>query len=310
MTTDGRSASADVTVVELGPRDGLQNEAAHLSVEARVAFVRALAAAGLTRIEAGAFVHPQRVPQMAGSDQVCAAVLADADIAARGVRMSALVPNVKGLERAMAAGVREVAVFPAASETFSRRNLNQSVDEAMRAAADVCAAATGQGIRVRGYVSTAFGCPYEGDVPRDRVLGLAQALLAHGVFEVAISDTIGVAHPAQVRAMVQACRAVVPLSSIALHFHDTRGTALANVLAALDLGVSTFDACAGGLGGCPFAPGATGNLPTEDLLYMLQGLGLARGVDLAGVVRASASIEGALGHPLPSRYYRAARARG
>lgn len=299
----------NVTVVELGPRDGLQNEPANVSVETRIAFVRALATAGLSRIEAGAFVHPNRVPQMAGSDDVCRALTSDDSLAARGVRLSALVPNRKGLERAIAAGVREVAVFPAASETFSQRNLNQSIDEALRNAGDVCAAAQASGIRVRGYVSTAFGCPYEGDVPVARVIQVCEALLGHGVFEIAVSDTIGVAHPGQVRAVVRELQSSIPVDRIALHFHDTRGTALANVLAALDLGIATFDACAGGLGGCPFAPGALGNLATEDLLYMLQGLGLARAIDLSAVVSASAGIEAAVGHALPSRYYRAARAR-
>ena len=299
----------NVTVVELGPRDGLQNEPTPVSVADRLAFVRALGRAGLTRIEAGAFVHPIRVPQMASSDEVCAALVADPDLAARHVRFSALVPNLRGLERAIATGLREVAVFPAASETFSHRNLNQSVDEALASARAVCVSAQGAGVRVRGYVSTAFGCPYEGHVPVAAVLRVCEALLAMGVFEIAVSDTIGVAHPGQVRALIRELRAAVPATVVALHFHDTRGTALANVLAALDAGIATFDACAGGLGGCPFAPGATGNLATEDLLYMLHGLGLAREIDLEAVVAASARIEPAIGHPLPSRYYRTSQVR-
>jgi len=302
-------ARNEVTVVELGPRDGLQNESVLLSVEARVAFVDALAKAGLQRIEAGAFVHPSRMPQMAGSDEVCAGVRRLDSVTSRHVRISALVPNVKGLDRAAAAGIREVAVFPAASETFSQRNLNQSIEEALQHAAAVCAVAASLGIAVRGYISTAFGCPYEGTVTPAAVIRVAERLLRAGVFEVAISDTIGVAHPGQVRALLRDLRGVVPLAKTALHFHDTRGTALANVLAALDRHVRVFDSSAGGLGGCPFAPGATGNLATEDLLYMLHGLGLARDVDLDAVVAASAAIEPALGHGLPSRYYRAARAR-
>lgn len=296
-----------VTVVELGPRDGLQNEPALVPSATRIAFVRALAEAGLTRIEAGAFVHPTRVPQMASSDDVCRTLSADATLAARGVRLCALVPNRTGLDRALAAGLREVAVFPAASETFSQRNLNLSVGQALEVAGEVCAAARADGIGVRGYVSTAFGCPYEGAVPVSQVIRVCEALLTHGVFELAISDTIGIAHPGQVRALLSQLGSSIPLDRVALHFHDTRGTALANVLAALDLGVATFDACAGGLGGCPFAPGALGNLATEDLLYMLHGLGLARDIDVSAVVAASASIEVAVGHPLPSRYYRAAR---
>jgi hydroxymethylglutaryl-CoA lyase len=297
-----------IALVELGPRDGLQNEPISVTVNDRLAFVRALAAAGLRRIEAGAFVHPERVPQMASSDEVCAALVNDTALTQRGVTISALVPNLRGLERAVAAGVREVAVFPAASETFSRRNLNQSVDEALKAAGDVCAAALAAGMRVRGYVSTAFGCPYEGTVPVARVIRVAEALLAHGVFEVAISDTIGVAHPGQVRALLREMRAAIPPERTALHFHDTRGMGLANVLAALDQHITTFDACAGGLGGCPFAPGALGNVATEDLVYMLHGLGLARDIDLDALVAASAIVEPAVGHALPSRYFRAARA--
>ena len=298
---------SEVTVVELGPRDGLQNEPITLPLDQRLAFVHGLADAGLRRIEAGAFVHPTRVPQMAGSDDLCRQLMADHGRTAR-VRIAALVPNLKGLERARAAGMREIAVFPAASETFSQRNLNQSVDEALESARDVCAEARANGMQVRGYVSTAFGCPYEGDVPIAAVVRVAEALLRAGVFEVALSDTIGVAHPGQVRAFLEATRYVLPPHLVALHFHDTRGTALANVLAALDRGLTVFDACAGGLGGCPFAPGATGNLATEDLVYMLQGLGLAREIDLAAVVRASAALEPSLGHPVASRYARAARA--
>ncbi len=302
------AAPRDVTVVEVGPRDGLQNEPTPLAVDARIAFVRALAAAGMARIEAGAFVQPTRVPQMAGSDEVCRALTNDAELAAAGVRLSALVPNLQGLARAEASGLREVAVFAAASESFSQRNLNQPIDGALHTFAEVCAAARERGLVVRGYVSTAFGCPYEGAVPVTAVQRVAEALLGMGVYEVAVSDTIGIAHPGQVRSMMRRLLAAIPAPQLALHFHDTRGTALANVLAALDLGITTFDASAGGLGGCPFAPGATGNLATEDLLYMLQGLGLARAIDLGAVVSASASMEARLGRSLPSRYYRAARA--
>lgn len=299
---------SEVTVVELGPRDGLQNESVTLTAAQRVDLVRALASTGLRRIEAGAFVHPTRVPQMAGSDDVCRLSVRDDVVRSRGVQLSALVPNLKGLERARAAGLDHVAVFPAASETFSRRNLNQSIDEALRNAAEVCVEARRHGIGVRGYVSTAFGCPYEGEVPLAAVMRVAESLLAAGVEEVALSDTIGVAHPGQVRALLDVARRGLPLPTIALHFHDTRGTALANVLAALDRGVTTFDACVGGLGGCPFAPGATGNLATEDLLYLLQGLGLAREIHLAGLVTVSTELESALGHPMASRYVQAARA--
>ena len=228
---------------------------------------------------------------------------------AAGTRYAALVPNLTGLERAHASGVREIGIFAAASETFSRKNINQPIDASLEIYRAVCARAAELRIRVRGYVSTAFGCPFEGEVPVSRVAEVAAALIAMGAFEVAISDTIGIAHPGQVPRVIGAVAERIPMDAIALHFHDTRGTALANVLTALNLGVATFDASAGGLGGCPYAPGATGNLATEDLIYMLDGLGIETGVDLQALVDASAFIEPRVGHPLPSRYYRAARSR-
>jgi hydroxymethylglutaryl-CoA lyase len=289
-----------VTIVEVGPRDGLQNEAALVSAADKIAFVDRLSAAGLAAIEAGAFVSPKWVPQMADTEAVFAG------IARRpGVRYSALVPNLAGLDRARAAGVDDIAVFAAASETFSRRNINQSIDESLAVYQEVCARAHDLGMRVRGYVSTAFGCPFEGNIAPARVAGVAAALEAMGVTEIAISDTIGIAHPGQVPVVLDAVVRRVPLERIALHFHDTRGMAAANTLAALDLGVATFDASAGGLGGCPYAPGATGNVATEDLIYMLHGLGIETGVDLDAVVDASRYMESRVGHPLPSRYYRA-----
>ncbi|HSC27892.1 MAG TPA: hydroxymethylglutaryl-CoA lyase, partial [Vicinamibacterales bacterium] len=223
------------------------------------------------------------------------------------VRYAALVPNLAGLARAQAAGVTEIAVFAAASETFSRRNINQSIEDSLETYRGVCGRAAELGMRVRGYLSTAFGCPFEGTVAPARVADVAAALFAMGVFEVAVSDTIGIAHPGQVPGVVTAVADRVPIDRIALHFHDTRGTALANVLVGLELGIATFDASAGGLGGCPYAPGATGNLATEDLVYMLNGLDIETGIDLAALVKASAFIEPCVGRPLPSRYYRAAR---
>jgi hydroxymethylglutaryl-CoA lyase len=221
-----------------------------------------------------------------------------------GIRYPALVPNLAGLERARAAGVQDVAVFAAASDTFSRRNINLGIDESLTLYRDVCARARDRGMRIRGYVSTAFGCPFEGDVPPTRVAEVAAALDAMGAAEIAISDTIGIAHPGQVPIVLSAVASRVPLDRLALHFHDTRGMAAANVLVALDLGITTFDASAGGLGGCPYAPGATGNVATEDLIYMLNGLGINTGVDLDAVVEASRFIESRLDHRLPSRYYR------
>jgi hydroxymethylglutaryl-CoA lyase len=292
-----------ITVYEVGPRDGLQNEAARIATAEKIAFVDRLSAAGLPAIEVTAFVNPARVPQMADADVVAAA------IARRpGVRFTALVPNLRGLERAQAAGLTEIAVFAAASETFSRRNINQSIEESLATYADVAIHAGAAGIRVRAYLSTAFGCPFEGHVSVDRVTELTGRLLALGAFEVSVSDTIGVAHPGQVRQLLTELLRQVPVDRVALHFHDTRGTALANVLASLDFGVQTFDASAGGLGGCPFAPGASGNLATEDLLFILHGLGLETGVNPDGVYEASRQIESAIGHPLPSRYVQARKA--
>jgi hydroxymethylglutaryl-CoA lyase len=226
-----------------------------------------------------------------------------------GTRYAALVPNLRGLERARAAHVTEVGVFTAASETFSRRNTNQSVDASMTICRQITRASLDAGVRVRGYLSTAFGCPFEGAVSVDHVADLVRRLLELGVFEVAVSDTIGIAHPGQVRRLLDRLLRDVPAAHVALHFHDTRGTALANVLAALDYDITTFDASAGGLGGCPYAPGATGNLATEDLVYMLRGLDIETGIDLDRLVAASTALEPVLGHPVPSRYVRAATAR-
>jgi hydroxymethylglutaryl-CoA lyase len=289
-----------VTIVEVGPRDGLQNEASWPSTADKAAFVDRLSAAGLPAIEVSAFVSPRRVPAMADAAEVFAAIERRP-----GTRYSALVPNEAGLSRALAAGVGEIAIFAAASETFSRRNINMGIEESLEQYAGVCRSALAAGVRVRGYLSTAFGCPYEGDVPVARVAALADRLLGLGVFEVVLSDTIGVAHPAQVWNVLDAVLPRVPAESLGLHFHDTRGTALANVLAALDRGVAVFDSSAGGLGGCPFAPGAAGNLATEDLVYLLDGLGIETGVGLDGVLAASTFIEPKVGHRLVSRVYQA-----
>ena len=294
---------ARVTVVEVGPRDGLQNESATIPTADKIAFVDQLSAAGFPVIEVSAFVSPKWVPQMADASEVYAGITRRA-----GTRYPALVPNLAGLERAHTAGVSEIAIFAAASETFSRRNINQSIDESLDTYRGVCERALALGMRVRAYLSTAFGCPFEGDVEPGRVAEVAEALIRMGAFEVAVSDTIGIAHPGQVPRVVGAVEKRVPVDKLALHFHDTRGTALANVLTALDLGVATFDSSAGGLGGCPYAPGATGNLASEDLLYMLDGLGIQTGVSLERVVEASARMAEHVGHAPASRYFRAARA--
>jgi hydroxymethylglutaryl-CoA lyase len=292
-----------ITVVEVGPRDGLQNEHASISTVDKISFVDRLSAADLPVVEVSAFVSAKWVPQMADAGEVFAGITRKP-----GIRYTALVPNIAGLERAVRAGVLEIAVFAAATETFSRKNINQSIDESLAGYKQVCARAEALGVRVRGYVSTAFGCPYEGEVAPEKVADVAERLIALGAFEVAIADTIGIAHPGQVPRVLDAVLARVPLERVALHFHDTRGTALANVLVALSFGVSTFDASAGGLGGCPYAPGAAGNLATEDLVYMLNGLGAATGVSLAALTDASAFIASRLDHPLPSRYAQAVAA--
>jgi hydroxymethylglutaryl-CoA lyase len=294
-----------ITVVEVGPRDGLQNEHVNVSTAEKIEFVNRLSAARLPVIEVSAFVSPKWVPQMADAEQVFAGITRHA-----GTRYTALVPNPAGLERAQHAGVSEVAIFAASTETFSRKNINQGIDESFTTYKEVCDAALAAGLRVRGYLSTAFGCPYEGNVAPEKVAALAARLVALGVFEVAISDTIGIGHPGQVPQVLDAVLARVPVDQIALHFHDTRGTALANVLTALPYGVATFDASAGGLGGCPYAPGAAGNLATDDLIYMLNGLGMETGISLPALSEASRFIATRLDHPLPSRYAQAVAAGG
>jgi isopropylmalate/homocitrate/citramalate synthase len=292
-----------VTIVEVGPRDGLQNVSSVPDTAAKVGFIDRLSDAGLPVVEVGAFVDPRRVPAMADSEAVVRA------IAQRpGTRYTALVPNLRGLARAVSAGLREVAVFGAASESFSRRNTNQGIPESLVIFRAVIQEAAASGIRVRAYLSTSFGCPYEGDVPATRVAELTDALLQMGAFEVAVSDTIGVAHPGQVWQVLDAVAARVPVDRVALHFHDTRGAGLANVLAGLQAGVTTFDASCGGLGGCPYAPGASGNLATEDLLYMLDGMGIETGVSLRGLVAASTFIAPHVQGELPSRSLKAVQA--
>jgi hydroxymethylglutaryl-CoA lyase len=293
-----------ITVVEVGPRDGLQNERAAVATADKIEFVNRLSAAGLPVIEVSAFVSAKWVPQMADAAEVAAGITRRP-----GIRYSALVPNLAGLERAMRAGLTDIAVFAASTETFSRKNINQTIDDSLATYTEVASRARAAGIRVRGYLSTAFGCPYEGNVPPEKVADVAGRLIDLGVFEVAVSDTIGIAHPGQVPRVLEAVLTRVPVAQIALHFHDTRGTALANVLASLPFGVQTFDASAGGLGGCPYAPGAAGNLATDDLIYMLEGLGLETGVSLAALSEATRFIGSKIDHPLPSRYAQAAAAR-
>jgi isopropylmalate/homocitrate/citramalate synthase len=287
-----------VTVYEVGPRDGLQNEAEKLSADVRVKFVDLLTEAGLPAIEVGSFVSPSAVPQLADTGEVFRRIHR-----ASGVRYPALVPNLRGLERAIAAGVREIAVFTAASETFNRRNIHAGIDESIERFQPVVARAREDGIRVRGYVSTAFRCPYEGDISPEAVREVTHKLLDLPVDEISIGDTIGAATPAGVYEVVETLYdSGITRGVLALHMHDTRGTALANVYAGLECGITTFDSSAGGLGGCPYAPGASGNLATEDLLYLLEGLGIQTGVTLPKVVAASRFLAGALGRRPPGRY--------
>jgi hydroxymethylglutaryl-CoA lyase len=299
-----------VRLVEVGPRDGLQNEAVPVPAAARADFALALAAAGLRDIEVGAFVRPDRVPQMAGTEAVLERIGRAIEARAPGAaetRFIVLVPNARGLELALAANARHVAVFTAVSESFNRKNIGMSVDESFAVLAPVVRAARDKGLWVRGYLSTVFGCPYEGRVDPVRAAAVAVRLWELGVDEISLGDTIGVATPAGVGEVLGAIGARIPRAATALHMHDTRGTALVNVMAGLLLGVRSFDASAGGLGGCPFAPGATGNAATEDLVYFLHGLGVGTGIDLRQLVAASATMEEALGRALPGRVYQAWR---
>ena len=289
-----------VKIVEVGARDGLQNEKVTIPTQAKIDFITALGDAGLRVIEAGAFVSPKWVPQMADSAEVYQNIPKDP-----GLDYPVLVPNMKGLDRALEAGVTSIAIFTAASDTFNKRNINMSIEESFQNYAPVAVRARSENVRIRGYVSTAFGCPYEGNVPPEKVLEVTARLLDLGCHEVSVGDTIGVGTPMQVQGVIGLLLQAIPARKLAMHFHDTRGTALANTLAALEMGIATFDASAGGLGGCPYAPGASGNLATEDLVYLLEGMGLETGVDIRKLVAASMIIAPYLDHPLPGKYLQA-----
>lgn len=274
-----------VRLVEVGPRDGLQNESRPISVDDKVRLVDDLSAAGLRQIEAGSFVSPRWVPQMAGSGEVFARIQRREQII-----YSALTPNIKGFEDALHAGVAEVAVFAAASQTFSQRNINCSISDSLERFVPIMAAAGLHGVRVRGYVSCVLGCPYEGEVPAQQVAAVANELIAMGCHEVSLGDTIGVGTPSAVRQLLNVVAAQIPRNKLAGHFHDTYGQALANVYASLLEGISVFDTSVAGLGGCPYAKGASGNVATEDVLYMLNGMGIVTGVDLDRVIDAGQRI--------------------
>ncbi|MFG2179354.1 hydroxymethylglutaryl-CoA lyase [Streptomyces abikoensis] len=289
-----------VRIHEVGPRDGLQNEKTAVPTEVKAEFIRRLAAAGLDTVEATSFVHPKWVPQLADAEELLP--LLDGVPA----RLPVLVPNRRGLDRALALGAREIAVFGSATESFARANLNRSVDESLEMFAPVVATAREAGLRVRGYLSMCFGDPWEGAVPLEQTVRVSRRLLDLGCDELSLGDTIGVATPGHVTALLTALHeAGVPVDRLAVHFHDTYGQALANTLAALRQGVTTVDASAGGLGGCPYAKSATGNLATEDLVWMLDGLGIATGVDLGRLTATSVWMAGHLGRPSPSRTVRA-----
>jgi hydroxymethylglutaryl-CoA lyase len=289
-----------VRIYEVGPRDGLQNEATPISTADKLRYIDLLRAAGLREIEATSFVSPIAIPQLADADEVMRTLTTDQP--ADGVRYPVLVPNERGLDRAVAAGANALAVFTAASDAFTQRNISMTIDESLAAFAPVLRRAAEMGWWRRAYVSTAFGCPFTGHVEVTKVVEVAQRLIELGVDEVCVGDTIGVGVPSQVHEITAALVANgIATDRLAYHFHDTRGTALANVLAALEDGVSCFDASTGGTGGCPYAPGAAGNLATEDLVYVLDGMGVAHGVDLAGVIAAARFIAAALGKPLASK---------
>ena len=297
------SLPSHVRLVEVGPRDGLQNEAQPISVADKVQLVDALSAAGLSYIEVGSFVSPKWVPQMAGSAEVFSQIQRKP-----GVTYGALAPNLRGFEDALAAGVKEVAVFAAASEAFSQRNINCSISESLERFAPIMAAAKQQGISVRGYVSCVLGCPYEGAIAPEQVAAVARELYAMGCYEVSLGDTIGTGTAGATRRLFEVVGAQVPRDKLAGHFHDTYGQAVANIYASLLEGINVFDSSIAGLGGCPYAKGASGNVATEDVLYLLNGLGIETGIDLQALIRAGEQISRVLGRPTGSRVAKARNA--
>jgi hydroxymethylglutaryl-CoA lyase len=295
--------SDTVRIIEMGARDGLQNEKTPVSVADRIAFIERLVAAGLNTIEVGAFVSPKAIPQMVGSDEVL-----------RGVRhlpgeFHVLVPNYKGYEAAHAAGARVVSVFAAASEGFSRANINCSIAESIERFKPVLARAKTDGVKVRGYISCVLGCPFDGEIKPKAVADVAKTLWDLGCYEISLGDTIGVGTPTKAKEMLRAVGAHVPLRSLAMHFHDTYGQALVNLYAGIEEGVHVIDSAAGGLGGCPFAPGATGNVATEDVVYMLEGMGIRTGVDMQKLLAATNEITRLIGRPPASRVANALNAK-
>lgn len=294
------SLPAEVSIYEVSPRDGLQNEAAQVATHSKVRLIEALLESGLRRVEIASFVSPKWIPQLADGEQVTRLVGERP-----GVSLSALCPNGRGLERAIDAGIREVAVFISASETHNRKNVNKTIDDTLAAFDEVIEPAIRAGLRVRGYVSTLWGCPYEGEVDPRAGLRIAETLLARGCYQISLGDTIGVGTPVQTKRILELFLASIPAEQLALHLHDTRGTALANVIVGLEMGILTYDASVGGLGGCPYAPGAAGNLATEDLVYTLERMGVRTGVDLEKLWHAGQIAEAIVGRELPGKVHRA-----
>jgi len=296
--------SDTVRIVEVGPRDGLQNEKTPVSVADRIGFIEALIAAGLHTIEVGAFVSPKAIPQMVGSDQVLRGVSHRVD-----AEFHVLVPNEKGYEASQAAGAKVIAVFASASEGFSRANINCTVAESIERFKPVLARAKADGIKVRGYISCVLGCPFDGEIRPQAVVDVAKALWDLGCYEISLGDTIGVGTPVKARHLLRAVAGTVPMQNLAMHFHDTYGQALANLYAGMEEGCRVIDSAAGGLGGCPYAPGATGNVATEDVVYMLEGMGIATGVDMPKLVVATNEVSRLIGRPPVSRVASALNAR-
>jgi hydroxymethylglutaryl-CoA lyase len=291
----------EVTLYEVGPRDGLQNESRMIATDDKVRFVDALSDTGLRAIEITSFVNPKWIPQLADGAEVSRRITRRP-----GIAYSALVPNRQGLDAAIKAGMTEVAVFMSASETHNKKNVNKTIEATLAAFRETVPPALAAGLRVRAYVSTVYGCPYEGAVDPNKALELCRALRALGCYQVSLGDTIGVANPRQVRDVLSRVLAEIPAPEVAVHFHDTRGTALANILVSVEMGITTVDSALGGLGGCPYAPGASGNVATEDVVYMLEGMGVRTGVDLDKLVDCSRLASTLVGHEMPSKFYRAA----
>lgn len=290
----------DVTIYEVGPRDGLQNESRLIPTDDKVVFIDALSETGLRAIEITSFVNPRWIPQLADAVEVSRRIKRRP-----GVIYSALVPNRQGLDSALAAGMTEIAVFMSASETHNKKNINKTIAATLEAFRDTVPPARAAGLKVRAYLSTVYGCPYEGAVDPVRVVDLCRQLRELGCYQLSLGDTIGVANPRQVRDVLSRVLAEIPLPEVAVHFHDTRGTALANILVSVEMGITTVDSALGGLGGCPYAPGASGNVATEDVIYMLEGMGVRTGVDLDKLVEVSRLASTLVGHEVPSKFYRA-----